>query len=79
MTIKIDSNVSIPSGCEPRTRGRPIKYPFKDMKDGDSFLLPKGTNIKNVKIYCCLKSKAMGCKFEVVDMGKFTYRVFRTS
>lgn len=37
MSFEIDSNVPIPS---PQATGRHSRYPFREMKIGDSFLVP---------------------------------------
>lgn len=58
---KIERNIPVPS----RT-GRPSKYPFKDMKIGDSFAAPSS-----------LTSSVKTCAFRFAKNkgGKFSFRV----
>lgn len=47
MTIKIEKNIPIPD----KFRGANNKYPFKDMKVGDSFFIPfAGSGYKDISI-----------------------------
>lgn len=74
MTYKIDKNISPP---EP-TIGRPPKYPFKDMKVGDSIAVPLSGDVMlsgedratdRLRCACIAYSRRHG--------GKFTVRIDR--
>ena len=54
MTIKIESNIPMPT-----------RFPFADMKVGDSFLAPEGTNKSLVAVYASRHAKKTGTKFTV--------------
>ena len=52
MTIKIESGIPMPA-----------KFPFAEMKVGDSFLVPDGTNRSTVAVYANRHGKKTGTKF----------------
>ena len=46
--IAIDKNIPAPVRNE---RGRPAKYPWRQMKKGDSFYVNGDTNIRHFQVY----------------------------
>jgi len=54
MTIKIESHIPFPA-----------KFPFAEMKVGDSFLVPVGTHKNTVAVYATRYARKTGTKFTV--------------
>ena len=72
--IKIESNIPIPRNKS----GREMKYPFKLMEVGDSFLVPPGSDNK-VRICAHASRKQTGYNYTVRKMEDGTYRCWRIS
>lgn len=72
--ISIDSNIPMPK----KRSGREMKYPFKLMKVGDSFLVPPGDEDK-VRICAHSSKKKTGYNYTVRKMEDGTHRCWRIS
>lgn len=68
---KIEKGIEV----TPMRRGRPRKYPVKEMKVGDSFFVPKANS--EFQRYVSRLGKQIGGKFisRVVDGGVRVWRV----
>lgn len=65
--IQIDKNVPVPNGATgPHAR----KYPFPEMKPGDSFLFPPETHFGAARSSACNWGKKTGWRFIVRKIGK---------
>jgi hypothetical protein len=74
---KVESNVPLPKKAA--SPGAPTKYPFADMKVGQSFFVPeKDTSPKNVRASASLAQKRCKARFSVRTM-KNGVRVFRVA
>ena len=63
--IKIESGIPMPA-----------KFPFAEMKVGDSFLVPEGMNKSTVAVYANRHAKKTGTKFTVRKTAE-GYRCWR--
>lgn len=74
--MKIEKNIPLPTS---RTRGRPAKYPFKDMVVGDSVFFPgeSTTPGNNVYVAAQMHARMNGKKFSgrTMDGGLRIWRV----
>lgn len=66
MTIKVEPNIPLPN-----------KYPFSQMKVGDSFAVPVGILRSTVTISAMRYSRKYGGKFTVRQMPDKTLRCWR--
>lgn len=60
--IQIDKKIPIPNGADGKFAR---KYPFPEMKVGDSFLFPPGTGQHTARSGACQWGKKSGRKFIV--------------
>ena len=73
MTVKIDSDVPLPSV----RKSRVSKWPFRDMEIGDSFEFPAEKRT-SVSACCTYHSKQLGRKYATRSIDG-VYRCWRTA
>jgi hypothetical protein len=82
MQFKIEKNVPMPEKNTARRPGRKAKYPFKEMKVGDSFSFGKYTPSAQRSLITCANSFVKRTKakseFTARKMNDGTLRVWRT-
>lgn len=71
-TFKVEKNIPIPKMLN---GSNALKYPWKTMKIGDSFLLPKGKSNKGMGT--CARQQGLTIKTRTVENGQV--RVWRIS
>lgn len=71
--IKIDKNITPPKGI-----GKIGRFPFREMKVGDSFAVPKDEKPNNVRSLASLMGNKMNARFSVRQY-KGGYRCWRIS
>jgi hypothetical protein len=73
MPTPIDRHLPTP----PPTNGRPRKYPFPDMKPGDSFAVPLSNVQRDGEDHAAVKLRAAAIRYAGTHGGKFTVRTDR--
>lgn len=72
--FEIESDVPVPVGDTRRARR---KYPFGEMKVGDSFLVPPEGNAQRVRVAAHAWGRAKGQKFSTLTQPCGSMRVWR--
>lgn len=67
--VRIDKNVPMP---QPAPRGRPNRYPWKNMEVGDSFLFPKGIALAACRTMAWDAGRKLKRKFSVMKTSDGT-------
>lgn len=74
MGIEIDNSVPLPTS---ETRGRPAKYPIRDLEIGESFAVPEG-KVQNVRSSAQqVQRRNPGRQYSVKPDGDGNYRCWR--
>ena len=68
--FKIEKNIELPK----RSSGRPSKYPFSEMKVGDSFFIPVADHIDIWNVAGAVRNAANMARIRDKTIGRFSTR-----